>query len=324
MMIEKLKHSQRYVISSSHVDKHGTVITKEGLESALKFINGNRKPRLGIEHNNSIPPLGRVNNGQVIQGEDGEYYLVADYECFDSIESLGLWNGKELFMESFEEENYPFTECDFKPNKEIEISFDSSNFESLQSEKDFIKILEDDSEIEFKSTELIRKSEIPDPEVIFKLPEIISYAIIGLVSRIPEKIFDTIINDLTTKSHKLISKTIKKSITELKPANRQINFFVELSVDKSLVELVVTTRNAEVAINAYRKESIKDLKQEVEDLIKDFNAEKIQYILNSENKWELNYLLTKEGKVIGTKKSFKKRNDFFQEFTKKQMERNKK
>lgn len=310
-------------MSSSHVDKHGTVMTKEALESALEFINGKRKPRLGLDHNQTFPPLGRINNGEVIRGEDGAYYLVADQEYFDTVESLTLQNGLELVRESFADENFPFVECEFKSSENIEILYDSVNFASYQSGKKFIKDLEENSEINFKGSEFMRKSEIPDPEIIVRLTEVLVIAIgIGL-RKIPEKIGEAIGDDLA-KFYKLLSNTIKRSISELRPKNQPIHFIVELPVEETKVELIATTRNTDIAINAYKKEIIKNLKREIEICIKSFNAEKIQYCLNEENKWELNYLLTKDGKVIGTKKSFKKRDDFFQEMVKNQKGKGKK
>lgn len=70
MSEKKTKYSQRYVSSSSNIDKHGHVMTKEVLESSLKFINGERKPRLGLDHNRNFPPMGRINNGKVIEREN--------------------------------------------------------------------------------------------------------------------------------------------------------------------------------------------------------------------------------------------------------------
>ena len=85
------------------------------------------------------------------------------------------------------------------------------------------------------------------------------------------------------------------------PKNQPVHFIVEIPVDKSLVELIVTTRNPDVAIKAYDKKVISKLQRDIEIAIESFNAEKIQYLLNEENNWELNYLLTKDGKVIGQK-----------------------
>jgi hypothetical protein len=320
---DKPKFSQRIVMSSSHVDKHGTVMTKEALESALKFINGARKPRLGLEHNQTFPPLGRISNGEVIKGGDGAYYLVADQEYFDTLESLTLPSGLELIRESFSGENFPFVECESKPREQIEILYDSVNFDSYQNGKDFIKELQDSSEIEFNGSEIMRKSEIPDPEIVFRLTEILVFAIGLGLRKIPEKLGEAIGDDLV-KFYKLFTNAIKKSISELNPKNKPIHFIVELPIEKTIVDLVVTTRNPDVAIKAYKKDTIKKLKQEIEICITSLNAEKVQYFLNEENKWELNYLLTKDGKVIGTKKSFKKRDDFFQEMIKKQMDKGEK
>ena len=323
MKDNKAKYSTRFVMSSTHIDKHGTMMTKEALESGLKYINGIRKPRLGLEHNQTIPPLGRINNGEIIQGEDGAYYLVADQEFFDFKESVTLSNGLELIRESFSGENFPFVECQFEPINKIEILYDFVNFESCEKGKKFIEELRTNSEIEFEGSMFARKSGIPDPEIIIRVTEIIGIALgIGL-RKIPEKLGEAIGEDLA-QFYRLFSNTIKKSISELLPKNQPIHFIVEIPVDKSLVELIATTRNPDIAIKAYDKKVISKLKQDIEISIKTFNAEKVQYCLNEENNWELNYMLTKDGKVIGTKKSFKKRDNFFQKMVEKQKARNKK
>ncbi len=63
---KKSKYSKRYILSSSNLDKHGHVMTKQALEGSLKVINGKRKPRLGLDHNRNFPPMGRINNGEVV------------------------------------------------------------------------------------------------------------------------------------------------------------------------------------------------------------------------------------------------------------------
>lgn len=316
----KAKYSQRFVMSSSHMDKHGTVMTKEALESTLKFINGNRKPRLGLDHNQTFPPLGRINNGEVIQGEDGAHYLIADQEYFDTIEKMTLPNGITLIRESFSGENFPFAECKIKPIEKTEILYDSINFENHKKSKDFVQDLKEKCEIDFNVAEFMRKSLIPDPEIIIKFTEILGIALgIGL-RKIPEKLGEEIGNDLV-KVYNLIKRTIIKSTSELIPKNKPIHFIVEIPIEKSLVELVVTTRNPDIAINAYKKEILSQLKHEIEIAVTNFNAEKIQYLYTEGKNWELNYLLTKDGKVIGTEKSFKRRDDFFQEMVKVQKEK---
>lgn len=319
---KKTIHSQRYVLSSSNIDKHGHVMTKEALESSLKFINGKRKARLGLDHNRNFPPMGRINNGEVIE-KDGVFYLVADQEYFDISKTAILENGLELIEMSFSDENFPFTECEFEPTETIEIQIDPINLGSFENGQEFLSDLKSESDLEIKGSEFFRKSEIPDPEIILKLTEIIGIALgIGL-RKIPEKLGEAIGDDLV-KFYKLIGKAIRKSVKEMIPKNRPIHFVVEIPIKKSIVELIVTTRNPDVAINAYKKEVIENLKKEIETSIKQLKAEKIQFFFNEENKWEINYILTSNGKVIGTKKSFKKRDEYFQKMVEKQKKRNKK
>ena len=320
MSEKKTKYSQRLVLSSSHIDKHGDVMTKEALESSLKYINGKRKPRLGLDHNRNFPPMGRLNNGEVIE-KDGVFYLVADQEYFDVSKSAILENGLELIEMSFSDKNFPFIECEFEPIETIEVQIDPINLGSFENGKKFLNEIKSESDLQFKGSEFMRKSEIPDPEIVVKLTEIIGIALgIGL-RKIPEKLGDAIGEDLV-KFYKLIGKTIRKSVKEMIPVNKPIHFVVEIPINKTKVELIVTTRNPDIAITAFKRENIEKLEQEIESSIKNLNAEKIQFFFNEENKWEINYILASDGKVIGTKKSFKKRNEFFQKMIEKQKERN--
>lgn len=322
MSEKKTKYSQRYVLSSSNIDKHGHIMTKEVLESSLKFINGERKPRLGLDHNRNFPPMGRINNGEVIE-KDGAFYLVADQEYFDVSKSATLENGLELIEMSFSDENFPFIECEFEPIETIEVQIDPINLGSFENGQKFLNEIKSESDLEIKGSEFIRKSEIPDPEIVLKLTEIIGIALgIGL-RKIPEKLGEAIGEDLV-KFYKLIGKTIRKSVKEMIPKNKPIHFVVEIPINKTKVELIVTTRNPDIAIMAYKKENIEKLKEEIETSINHLKAEKIQFFFNKENKWEINYILASDGKVIGTKKSFKKRDEYFQKMVEKQKKRNKK
>jgi hypothetical protein len=317
---KKVKYSESYVLSSSNVDKHGHIMTEQALKNSLKYINGKRKPRLGLDHNRSFPPMGRINNGEVIE-KDGIYYLIADQEYFEISKSITLSNGLELIEMSFSDENFPFIESEFEQIEMIEIQIDPINLGgSFENGQAFLNDLKTESELEIKGSEFIRKSEIPDPEIVIKLTEIIGIALGIGFRKIPEKMADCIGEDLA-KVYKLIRKSIQKSVNELNPKTRPIHFVVEIPIEKTKLELIVTTRNPDVAINAYKKETIENLKEEIEFSIKKLNAEKIQFFFNEANKWEMNYILASDGKVIGTKKSFEKRDDYFQKMVEEQKEK---
>ena len=224
---------------------------------------------------------------------------------------------------SFSDENFPFIESEFEQIEIIEIQIDPINLGgSFENGQAFINDLKTESGLEIKGSEFIRKSEIPDPEIVIKLTEIIGFALGIGFRKIPEKLAESIGDDLV-KVYKLIKKSIHKSVNELNPKNRPIHFIVEIPVEKAKLELIVTTRNPDFAINAYKKETIENLKEEIEYSIKKLNAEKIQFFYNETNKWEINYILASDGKVIGTKKSFEKRDDYFQKMVEEQKENEK-
>jgi hypothetical protein len=65
------------------------------------------------------------------------------------------------------------------------------------------------------------------------------------------------------------------------------------------------------------KEKLKLISDKVEQL-KNLEPEKIQFIYNDSETWEFNYLLSKNGSVIGTIKSFNKRNELYNKILEKQ------
>ncbi|MEM6641830.1 MAG: hypothetical protein AAF616_02525 [Bacteroidota bacterium] len=101
---------QQIVLSTTHFDRHGEMMTKEALEMGAETINSGRRPRIGVEHDMTLPPLGRISNAEVIQGEDGEYYLVAYQEFFDSAEEIKLDDGEIVVREYFSIGGTPFAE----------------------------------------------------------------------------------------------------------------------------------------------------------------------------------------------------------------------
>ena len=77
-------------------------------------------------------------------------------------------------------------------------------------------------------------------------------------------------------------------------------------------------------MNSLKTDTLKKLEKKLDELTYKFDTEKIQFELNDQNKWELNYLLTVNGESIGTKKSISKRTAALENTIKKPLERKKK
>lgn len=114
----------KYVITSTHLDKQGDVMAKSALDSMLPFLNGERKPRLGLEHIRTFPPFGAIINGEIFKGQDEHYYLTAEMVYFDKQEIITLSDGTKLLKEFFSVGEYPFIECADKEVSKLSIATD--------------------------------------------------------------------------------------------------------------------------------------------------------------------------------------------------------
>ncbi|HRW97867.1 MAG: hypothetical protein H6568_11825 [Lewinellaceae bacterium] len=319
---------RQIVLSSTHVDRHGEMMTKEALEMGAETINSGRRPRIGVEHDMTLPPLGRISNAEVIQGEDGEYYLVAYQEFFDSAEELELADGEIVVREYFSTGGTPFAEVQTETSEIIVISIDPQNFENYKDADSFYSELQNESEIEFKKLGLSRKSFISDPEIVFQLAENYIYLFFGY--KLAKKILKKTTNKLANKvsddlagTYDLIKKGVAKMIKRANPKDRPITYIFEFPAPIQ-IELIAIDKTPDEIVNSLKTDTLKKLEKKLDELTYKFDTEKIQFELNDQNKWELNYLLTVNGESIGTKKSISKRTVALENTIKKTLERKKK
>ena len=315
-MIRKYKR----IISSTHLDKQGCVMAKSALESALPHLNGKRKPRLGLEHIRTFPPFGVTMNGEVFKGEDEHYYLTAEMVYFDKQEIIILEDGTRLLKEFFSEGEYPFIECIENEVAKLSISTDPANFESNQDINSIYNLIKQETDLEFETGTFFRKSELPDPETIITITTIIATTLGIVKSKVTEKLGEAIGDDLA-KFYKLVSRLAIETMKRAKPSNRTNNFVISYPNKDCNIELVVTTNKADAVLNSLSKEKLAIVAGKVKQL-ENLNPEKIQFIYNKNEKWEFNYLLSKNGSVVGTIKTFNKRNEVYNEILEKQNKRN--
>lgn len=307
--------TDRVAISSTHVDLQGDRISKEALEMGAQQINSERPPRLGLEHDMTLPPLGRISQAEVLQGDDSEYYLVVNREYFDSAEQIQISGGEVLLKEFFASGGKPFREVRKEPLELIEISIDAHIFDNYNEVDQFYDEIERNSDIKFNRTEYLRKSFNIDPELIIRLSE---YAVAlffskamaqKLLSKTGDKLAERIADDVA-KIYDLIKHSIiqlLKRITNQKPPVYKLDFPASIQI-----ELIAIGTTPDQLIEAIKGDSLQGLESKIDELIDRFHAEKIQFILNDNLKWELNYLLTVDGASIGTQKAFSRRTKVLQ------------
>lgn len=91
---------QEAIMATTHVDRHFHRFSKQSLEGMLKDISGACRPIINVEHDTTLPPIGKVLSGRVLLREDGEYELVAVQEIFEKTIWTELEDGTRLFKQS--------------------------------------------------------------------------------------------------------------------------------------------------------------------------------------------------------------------------------
>lgn len=306
----------KYVITSTHLDSQGYVIAKSALESMLPQLNGKRKPRLGLEHIRTFPPFGAIMNGEIVKGEDEHFLLTAEMVYFDQQEFITLEDGTKLLKEFFSEGEFPFIECADDEVSKLSIATDPANFETFNDIKEMYNQVRQETDLEFETEEFGRKSQLPDPETVITITTILATTIGIIKSKVTEKVGDAIGDDLA-KFYKLVSKLVTETIKKVKPSNRSKNFVISYPNTECNIELVITTHKADRVLNSLAKEKLQTIADKIEQLI-NLEPEKIQFVYNDNESWEFNYLLTKNGSVVGTIKSFNKRNELYNKILEKQ------
>ncbi len=312
---------QKYIVSSTHLDSQGYMMTKNALESMLPQLNGKRKPKLGLEHIRTFPPFGIMMNGEIIKGQDEHYYLTAEQVYFDKQDFITLEDGTKLLQESFSEGEHPFAECAGNEINKISIGTDPANFETHKDINHIYELIRQEINLEFDTKLFGRKSVLPDPETIISITKNIAIAIGLIKTKIPEKIGEAIGEDLA-KFYKLISKLTIETIKKVKPSNRPKNFVISYPNNECNIELVITTYKADTVLESLTKEKLQVIADKVKQL-RNLSPEKIQFTYSDTSVWEFNYLLSKNGSVVGRINSFNKRNELYNKILEQQNNENK-
>lgn len=296
------------VVATTHVDKHNTRITKEALEQAAHDIKSSGEvPAFNIEHDSILPPLGKVVDGWVEKREDGEFQLVTASEVFENTSKIKLPDNSIAYSEASETDSRPFSLRGTGDTfNEPKIYVDLANFSSQKEYEDFNNEVKEVGEFE---VELIgRKSFIPDPEIIITIAQYIMGSAIGnkVIEKLSDKAMEAVTEDIANTAYEGIKKSILSIANYAIPNKRPITYIFLIPREIS-IELAVRTNDPQVAINAISEDKIIGVLDKVDSYLNVLDISKIQFLYDMEEEWEFNFLLTKNGEVIGSPMSHKKR-----------------
>lgn len=285
--------------ATTRIDKHNCIIAKEALEDAVKDINeGLYAIGVGIEHDSTIMPIGKVISGKMVKLDDGEYGIEIEQELFDKYQVFSDDTGEKWYIAKSQRDIRPFADTQAEDIHNIKVSIDPVNFSKTDCEKliDFYK-----KECLFDTEYFMRKSVIPDPEIIFTL-------VAGTIAAMTGKKITEHITDDIVKLYELIKKAVLKTVKCCRQSYRPITYVIKENTSY-LMELVVVTEIPDILFEALQNEKLSQIEAKIETFTNNFNVDiaKVQCLYNIEGQeWIVNYVSTRDGKVIGSEKCYKK------------------
>ena len=293
------------IAATTHIDLHGTKLTKEHLEMMAEKANSSSAVAMGIEHDVTLPPIGKTIRACVEPTEDGEFQLVIFQEEFENTRNIDLPDGTVAWMQASKQDQRPFARSNQQAFEMIEVSFDLVNFESKEDVSNFLKELRQVTD--FREQNLFRKSWIPDPELVFTLSKSLVAYLFGkkVIEKAGDKIIEQVVDDLS-QLYSFVKTAAKGMAKYAIPKNSPITYIFNIPGDM-ILELVARTTDADLLVTALLEDKLKQVIKKAEELRNSFRATNIQFLLNPEGEWEFNYLLTEKGEVVGTPQSHSRR-----------------
>lgn len=278
-----------------------------------------------IDHDYSLPPIGKAMNASVVELADGNFALDDEEAIFDNSTTIRLSTGQELFKQST---------CDKRPfafvlaraflNDKMIIDVEERNFVSIRSTENFIAELN-----KVAPSELHTHHE----KDLFVLPSALmllgSFYIFKVASRTLDKVADKHaeeivregieLKDLTSENLKKLvrfsNETVRQWIFNSRKGERVPQFHHRLKTNP-IVELVYKGEDFEWAALGFTEEALRIAYQQAQILKEEQNANFVQFLFGDNLVWQLNYATTETGDIIATANAFAQRDDRFKEMEK--------
>jgi len=238
-----------------------------------------------VEHDTTLPPIGRVVGARLVQLEDGEYAVDGEIEIY-SVDSYGALAESDLdttlsdadvaFERSLPPEGAP----------EIEILYDPLNYDTKMVEQ----FMEETSEvISVKATSVIRKAVTPLSILIVLIATPISLFSKGFFAEMGKDAYGFLKRKLVdlVKSRKPMDTPTLVFHLPMPEFGIEVEGSIRSDNDKVLIASADLVQRLHVIATALLRRN------------RPHFFSKVTYLLNPETMdWEINYLITKTGSII--------------------------
>ena len=239
--------------ATTKVDAHGDKLSKEQLILMANEINEDKYAKgAGLEHDLLVMPIGKTIHGEVVPIGDNEYGLEIQQELFETFKIVKLADGKRYVRAESEIDKRPYIEEISYDNFKLAVSIDKTNFSNANYQLFWDQFTDDD----IKMSALIRKSAMPEPEIVFALIKG-TISVLGALAakKALDKLADSIAEDIE-KSYQIIKKAVVAFVKLANHNNRPITYVFEDNYNDILVQLIIRSNNADKVFISLTKEKI--------------------------------------------------------------------
>jgi hypothetical protein len=304
--------AEKVIIRSSTIDRHGDYIPLKMMQDYVITVNGDQKMRYLANHRRDIPPIGYFDNAE-IQKLNNIYHTLVEPISFKN-RIIAPWDDN-LVIEDAGEPVF-FIKRDDGEMDTFRIAVDKNNFttelELRETGRQLMELYNKPVALQLN----MRKTMLPDPQVVITLAQysLILYPLLKpFLSKIGEKIAEDIADDVykTCKSNvkgvvNKLSNTIRLIRPNMVPKDKVLLTIFEIPGDP-YIELQIKSDDSIKIEKGLTAKNLLRIHQKIKDFQQLLDISEIYFFLNTKNKWDFSYLLTKEGQVVGTRTAFKKR-----------------
>jgi hypothetical protein len=304
--------AKKVTISSSSIDRHGDYLG-EILPTAIEMINGNSKMRMLLNHRRDLPPIGYWDNAELVFDEVANVNLVKAEEKFFGEKQALAWDSTIIQIRP---ENAISLKNRNKYIQSLVVSVDKNNLGSFEEHGKLGEEIKAISQQEIDFEMHSRKSSLTDPELIIKLAPtvMVLYPLFQpFLKKMGEKIAEDMANDVYQYSktkirefQKYIFKVIRIARNRSIPRDKALTTIFEIP-GHPYIELYAKTDDADLVSKALSERKMGLIYSEISRLAKFLTIEEIHFSLSEKGSWKFTYLVTNDGDIVGTKKSFDSR-----------------
>jgi hypothetical protein len=309
------------------MDRHGDRMSIGALRSGAKLINSPRKPKLTINHDQTLPPSGVVTGAWVEKRSDGYHQLVATQRFYNKQKLVKLPDGSPGLLEYFDDIKFVFSEIDYKVIDGYELGINIHCFESPRDAEDFVADVRQDALIKFEVGHYFRKSFLNDPELIFTLGSKVVHAFLDnpgkssvgvaavtlakkVLDKVGDKVGDKIADDFAGV-YTWMRDSIIKGAKWMHPKNRRTTYILRIPGAINM-ELIIRTNDATEALLAVTPDKFAQGRTIINAMANIYNPAKISLLYNVETKlWEFNFMLSWNGQTLSSLKAIAARNNAY-------------